>query len=269
MLVSFLQTCTAFRQQIDAKAQALPEMQALNSFTETFAGRQPTTQELAKVEELSNVVRNSAAFKALGQEQQDFDNRNKQRFDAFNRLREQNPNQLQTATGQQTQNTQNAQIQAFNQQQANAAQQFNQQAIPPTVSPESASQMAQTGPTTQELTEGRAREQQQATAGGVTGGGNVTFEETEGRAGTPKPGQAAGITPAATPITSEQSIAGVGGAGTAFWSAYNTGRNSGPGYTANDRLQQRQQRLQRLRKAFRRQWLVLPLLLALCPNKLR
>jgi hypothetical protein len=164
-------------------------MQALDSFTKTFAGRQPTTQELAKVEELSNVVRNSAAFKALGQEQQDFDNRNKQSFDAFNRLREQNPNQFQTATGQQTQNTQNAQIQAFNQQQANAAQQFNQQATPPTVSPESASQMAQTGPTTQELTEGRAREQQQAAAGAVTGGGNVTFEETEGRTGVPKPGK--------------------------------------------------------------------------------
>jgi hypothetical protein len=94
-------------------------MQALDSFTKTFAGRQPTTQELAKVEELSNVVRNSAAFKALGQEQDDFDAQaNKQRFDAFNRLREQNPNQFQTATGQQTQNTQNAQIQAFNQQQA-------------------------------------------------------------------------------------------------------------------------------------------------------
>jgi hypothetical protein len=214
-----------FNQQSYAKIQALPEVQALGSFTQTFAGRQPTPQELAKAKELNDAIQNSPAFKAISQEQQDFGNRNKQRVDALNSFLRQNPNQFEAVTGKQQLLVGGApsldragtgsQIQAFNQQQANAAQQFNQQATPPTVSPEAASQMAQTGPTTQELTEGRAREQQQAAAGAVTGGGNVTFEETEGRTGVPIPGQAAGITPAATPITSEQSIAGVGGAGTA------------------------------------------------------
>ena len=54
-----------------------------------------------------------------------------------------------------------------------------------------------------------------APAPGVTGGGDVTFSEEQGRTGVPSPGAAAVFTPATTPITAEQTIAGIGGAGAA------------------------------------------------------
>lgn len=199
---AFVEEMRAFGQQNDAKIQALPEVQALSSFTQTFAGRQPTPQEMAKAQELSNAVQNSAAFNALRQEQQDFGTTNKQKLDAYQQFTSNpdNENKLR-------------QLYGFAPVQQQALDRTG--ATPPIATPGVASQMAQLGPTTQELTEGRAREQQQATAGAVTGGGRVTFAEEQGRAGVPQPGSPAAVTTAKTPITSEQTIAGVGGAGTA------------------------------------------------------
>lgn len=203
---AFVEEMRAFGQQNDAKVQALPEVQALSSFTQTFAGRQPTPQELAKAQELNDAVQNSPAFKAIVQEQQEFGNTNKQRIDAYQQFTSNpdNENKLRQMYG-------------FAPVQQQALDRTG--ATPPTISPEAQDMRAQTGPTPQELTEGRAKEQQQTTAGGVTGGGRTTFSEAQGRAGVPIPGQAAGITPAMTPITPEQSIAGVGGAGEAAGAA--------------------------------------------------
>jgi hypothetical protein len=223
---SFFEEQRTFAQQSDANLRALPEVQALESFTQTVAGRQPTPQEMAKAQELGNAVQNSPAFKAIRQEQQDYGKKNKQKFDALDGFLRQNPDQFETVTGQQ-------------QLRVRQGTSIPELRLPPAPVTASAPSPTQTpgpvdgvGPLQNSTTSpspspspapapveapapAPVSSPAPAPTGSVTGGGGTTFEETEGRAGVPKPGDAATVTSAKTAITPEQSISGTGGAGTA------------------------------------------------------
>ena len=74
----------AFHQALNRKMESIPEVRALKSFGASISNRQPTEQELQKLQSLQTAVQNSAAFKAIERANRAFQTQNQQRMQAQN-----------------------------------------------------------------------------------------------------------------------------------------------------------------------------------------
>jgi len=77
----------AFNQALNRKMESIPEVRALKSFGASIGNRQPTPQELQKLQSLQTAVQNNAAFKAIERESRAFETQNQQRMQAQNATR--------------------------------------------------------------------------------------------------------------------------------------------------------------------------------------